>query len=99
MPLAAMGLHDCVGGLDGLEDIGRLVDAHGRNVTPTALRADFAMRNDVMISEHELDTLEMRMVDARLETVFTLGPGHIGEGAQGGFEWVFVGHRVAIRSV
>lgn len=99
MPLAAMGLHDRVRRLYGFEDIGGLVDADGGDITPAALLADLAMRNDVVIGEHELDALEMRMVNARLETVFALGPGHIREGAQGGFEWVFVRHRVAVCSV
>jgi hypothetical protein len=72
MPLAAMGFHDRVGGLHGFEDIGYLVDTDGRDVAPAALSAYLPMRNDVMIGEHELDALKMRVVNARLETVLRL---------------------------
>lgn len=93
MPLPAVRLDHRFGGGDGLMDFGGLVHANRGDITATALGADFPFDDDVIIREHKLDALEMRGVDARLETVFTFRPLHIGEGAKGGFERVFVGHK------
>lgn len=78
MPLPAVRLDHRFGGGDGLMDFGGLVHADGRDVAATALGAHFAFDDDVIIRQHKLDALEMRRVDARLETVTAFRPFHIG---------------------